>query len=136
MHNDFLNKNNPKQVFKVPDDYFAQLEGKVMASIENTAPAPKIIPLYKNKYVWMVAAACVSLFIGISFVYKTEKNNQLNNNIENYLEYNLSYSLNNEIINSLDDKDIEELEQNIDIKPSQLDHYVLSHIDIEYYLNE
>jgi hypothetical protein len=136
MHNDFLSKNNPKQVFKVPDDYFAQLENKVMASIENTTPAHKIIPLYKNKYVWMVAAACVSLFIGISFVYKTEKNNQLNNNIENYLEYNLSYSLNNEIINSLDDQDIEELEQNIDIKQSQIDHYVLSHIDIEYYLNE
>lgn len=137
MHNDFLSKNPKKQVFKIPNNYFAQLEDKVLARIEDTTPTPKITPLYKNKFIWMAAAACISLLIGISFVYKTEKSNQLNNdNIENYLEYNLSYSLNNEIINSLEDKDIKDLEENIEIKQSQIDHYVLSHIDIEYYLNE
>lgn len=137
MENKLLNNKSPKQVFKVPEDYFANLENRVLSAVENTTPTPKVIPLYKNKFVWMVAVACLALFVGISAVYKTEKNNQINNeNIETYLEYNQSYSLNNEIINSLNDEDIKDLEENIEIQQSQLDHYLLSHIDIEYYLNE
>lgn len=137
MENKLLSNNSPKQVFKVPEDYFANLENRVLSAVENTTPAPKVIPLYRNKFVWMVAVACLALFIGISTVYKTEKNNQINNeNIENYLEYDQSYSLNNDIINSLNEEDIKDLEENIEIQQSQLDHYVLSHIDIEYYLNE
>lgn len=137
MENKLLNNKSPKQVFKVPQDYFAHLENRVLSSVENTTPTPKVIPLYKNKFVWMVAVACLALFVGINAVYKTEKNNQINNeNIETYLEYNQSYSLNNEIINSLNEEDIKDLEENIEIQQSQLDHYLLSHIDIEYYLNE
>ncbi|WP_121965454.1 hypothetical protein [Myroides sp. N17-2] len=137
MENKLLNNKSPKQVFKVPEDYFANLENRVLSAVENTTPTPKVIPLYRNKFVWMVAVACLTLFVGISAVYKTEKNNQINNeNIETYLEYNQSYSLNNEIINSLNEEDIKDLEENIEIQQSQLDHYLLSHIDIEYYLNE
>ncbi|MCC9043116.1 hypothetical protein LNQ81_10565 [Myroides sp. M-43] len=137
MHNKYSNNNNPKHVFKIPEDYFANLESRVISAVENTTPTPKVIPLYKNKFVWMVAVACIALFVGISTVYKTEKSNRINNeNIETYLEYNQSYSLNNEIINSLNEEDLEDLEDNIEIQQSQLDHYLLSHIDIEYYLNE
>lgn len=137
MENKYLNNNDPKKVFKIPEDYFANLENRVLSAIENTPSTPKIVPLYKKKYVWVAVAASLSLLLGISILFKTENNNRVNNdNLENYLEYNLTYSQNNDIINALDDEDIKELEQNIEIKQSQLDHYVLSHIDIEYYLNE
>ncbi|MDM1398510.1 hypothetical protein QK342_10265 [Myroides odoratimimus] len=137
MDNKYLNTKDPKDTFKVPEDYFANLESRVLANIDSSiTPTPKIVPLYKNRYIWTTAAAAIALLFGIKFFFSPDSNSLNKDSIENYLEYNQSFSLNNDIINALDEEDFNDLKDNIEIKQSQIDHYVLSHIDIEYYLNE
>ncbi|MEK6511731.1 hypothetical protein [Myroides odoratimimus] len=137
MDNKYLNTKDPKGTFKVPEDYFANLEHRVLANIDSSiTPTPKVVPLYKSRYIWTTAAAAIALLFGITFFFTPGSNTLNKDSIESYLEYNQSFSLNNNIINALDEEDLNDLKDNIEIKQSQIDHYVLSHIDIEYYLNE
>lgn len=137
MDNKYLNTESNQRTFKVPEDYFANLESRVLANIDSSiTPIPKVVPLYKNRYIWTTAAAAIALLFGIKFFFTPNSNTLNKDSIESYLEYNQSFSLNNDIINALDEEDFNDLKDNIEIKQSQIDHYVLSHIDIEYYLNE
>ncbi len=131
-----LQNTDAKKVFKVPEDYFMNLEQRVFDKLENAPIEPKTIPLKRNKFFWIAAASIVAL-IAMTFVFKFENSTKIETeSLENYLEYNQSYSFSNDIINSLNDDDIQDIENTININQTQIDHYVLTHIDIEYYLNE
>lgn len=131
-----LQNTDAKKVFKVPEDYFKNLEQRVFDQLENAPIEQKIIPLKKNKFLWIAAASIISL-LALTFVFKIENSSKIENeSLENYLVYNQPYSLSNDIINALDEDDIQEIENTININQTQIDHYVLTQIDIEYYLNE
>lgn len=131
-----LQNTDAKKVFKVPEDYFKNLEQRVFDQLENAPIEPKTIPIKRNKFFWMAAASIVAL-LALTFVYKFENSTKIETeSLENYLEYNQSYSLSNDIINALDEEDLQEIENTININQTQIDHYVLTHIDIEYYLTE
>ncbi|MEC4117088.1 hypothetical protein [Myroides phaeus] len=131
-----LQNTDAKKVFKVPEDYFKNLEQRVFDQLENAPKESKVIPLKRNRFIWVAAASVVAL-LALTLTFKFEKSTKIEKeSLENYLEYNQSYSLSNDIINALDEDDIQEIENSININQTQIDHYVLSHIDIEYYLNE
>ncbi len=83
------NKTTPKEVFRIPDGYFEQLESKVMQRIhEYPAPgAPKCSPmcLTQHRYRVGIAAAVVAAFVTTTGWHKIQQDRGLEQTKHNAL---------------------------------------------------
>ncbi|WP_010252955.1 hypothetical protein [Myroides injenensis] len=126
-----------KSKFKTPDNYFNTFESRLMDRIELENSSVKKVKLHSKKpYYYSLVAASAALIIGLStFFINSQRNHISADALENYLEYNASITLSPEFINSFDEQDIKELENTINYNQAEINEYVLSDIDLEYYLN-
>lgn len=123
-----------KPSFKVPDNYFDELESKIFSQIENVEP--KVIQLKSHRKYWFsLAAAIVILAVSIP-IYQNWKidNTPLDNDIiENYLSYHPRIYT-EDIISLLDDSDITSLQKKQSIEAEAIENYILEDEAIEHYL--
>ncbi|MTG97123.1 MULTISPECIES: hypothetical protein [Myroides] len=128
---------NNKKLFKTPDNYFESFEGRLMQNIEQKNNSVSKPQKRIKRYYYSSIAATIALVIGLTFFYTSEKQETLKDEaISNYIEYNTTLTLSSDFINSFDEQDIQELEQSIELNQKEINDYVLTNIDIEYYLND
>lgn len=129
-----------KTGFKIPDNYFEQFDQNIfdrLNDMDNNIPRKGVLiklKTYKNLH--SIAAILLLLFaVGYLVKYNVQQNIS-NDTIENYFEYTPWYStLSNEVINSFNEEDFHELEENLQLNPKEVNDYILTNIDVEYYLN-
>ncbi|MEC4114983.1 hypothetical protein [Myroides pelagicus] len=124
-------------LFKTPESYFDSFDDRLMSKIEENNNSKKTpTKKYKLSY-YSGIAATIALVIGSSLYYKQHKNEKIQNEaIINYIEYNPAIALSPEFIEAFDEQDIKELEQSIPLNQQQINEYVLSSIDLEYYISD
>lgn len=131
----------PKTPFHVPsEDYFNDFQNRLMVKINSTQnhELPKVVKL-KNKrnYYPMAVAASLTLLLASGLWLYTNLNSSLSNDdLQEYIQYDTSLSLSTEFINSFDQEDLLELEKSIQINQSELNDYVLTNLELDYYLND
>lgn len=132
-----LPKHTQKEVFKVPDGYFENFESRLFTSLENspTEIAPKYRRLRYSR--WVSIAATVTILLGIAVFYtsKDQYANLNNETIESYLQ-GQSVFVSTNMESYLEEQDVVELEKTISWDAVELDEYLLTSTDIEYYINE
>ena len=133
------NKNKIKPGFKVPENYFEQLEAKMMEQIQ-VKNETKIVSIFYRKQLWMSAIAAVFLLAIAIPVYfnMANKNNLDATTIEMYLSQQQGINI-TELSKHLTDEDIVELEQNLSLSEKNSDateEYLLETENLDYYINE
>ncbi|WP_158962982.1 hypothetical protein [Myroides fluvii] len=125
--------------FNVPEGYFDTIEQRLFERLDGNVQLR-----HKNKRIRQLTpikmlvtlAAAVALIMGIGLLVKQQNTPSLSNEtLEHYLEYNSSYTLSNEFIQAFDEKDLQEMEQAIQVNQQELNEYVQTNIDLDYYLN-
>jgi hypothetical protein len=109
--------------FRAPDDYFASLANRINVP----ESAPKVVPLYRKKPIWMgIAASFVTLMgLGIFFSQNARTNAAPNaEDIQSYLVYNTNVTA-YDIGQHLDEKDIQSIENDIAISNESIESYLL-----------
>lgn len=134
-----INKNKIKSGFKVPENYFEQLEAKMMEQIQ-VKNETKIVSIFYRKQLWISAIAAVFLLVIAIPVYfnMANKNNLDATTIEMYLSQQQGINI-TELSKHLTDEDIVELEQNLSLSEKNSDateEYLLETENLDYYINE
>lgn len=129
-----------KDGFSVPKGYFDTVEQRLFERLNGNVQLrqtdKRIRQLTPFKKLIAVAAV-ITLLLGIGLVVKQQKATTLSHEtIENYLEYNSSYTLSNEFIQAFDEQDLQEMEQAIQVNQKEINEYVQTNIDLDYYLND
>lgn len=134
MENFNLNKT-PKvnNGFKVPDQYFEQLEHKIIH--QTVAKDKKIRLLTNNKQFWFSSIAAAILISLALPIYNNMAKDQLldKESLENYLT-NEYYTY--DIIESIPIESINNLENEISLNDDLIEDYLINTSNIDYYLNE
>ncbi|GGB65786.1 hypothetical protein GCM10007424_02140 [Flavobacterium suaedae] len=134
--------DNEKKVtsgFKAPEGYFDNFTDKVMKQLPEKET--KVVPLYKSVQKWYggVAAILVILFgVGLFFKLNTSGDEIVQpdaSTIENYLVYQSDIT-NEDLYQSLNESDIEILEENIQISNEAIENYIAYENEYEYYIND
>jgi spermidine/putrescine-binding protein len=133
------NKNKIKPGFKVPENYFEQLEAKMMEQIQ-VKNETKIVSIFYRKQLWMSAIAAVFLLAIAIPVYfnMANKNNLDTTTIEMYLSQQQGINI-TELSKHLTDEDIVALEKNLSLSEKNSDateEYLLETENLDYYINE
>lgn len=129
-------KHKRKDGFEVPEGYFESFDARFFKRLDGNVKHPKRIVQFTLKKKIISIAAAAALFIGLGLFFKTQTTSSLSNEaLENYFEYNPSYTLSNEFIQTLDESDLQELEQTIHVNQKDINEYVQTNIDLDYYLN-
>lgn len=132
-----LPKRTQKEVFKVPDGYFENFESRLFSTLESK---PKeVVPKYRKLHYsrWVSIAATVTILLGVAVFYtsKDQYANLNNETIESYLQ-GQSVFVSTNMESYLEEEDFAELEKTISWDTIELDEYLLTSTDIEYYINE
>lgn len=123
-----------KSGFKVPENYFDELESNILSQIDNEEP--KVIQLKSYRKYWFSAvAAVVILAISIPSYqnWKIENDSLDHDSIENYLSYHQRVTT-EDIISLLDDSDIISLQKNQSLESESIENYLLENKVLEHYL--
>lgn len=133
------NKNKIKPGFKVPENYFEQLEAKMMEQIQ-VKNETKIVSIFYRKQLWMSAIAAVFLLAIAIPVYfnMANKNNLDTTTIEMYLSQQQGINI-TELSKHLTDEDIVALEKNLSLNesnPDAVEDYLSESENLDYYINE
>ncbi|MDR2221337.1 MAG: hypothetical protein LBE34_01230 [Flavobacteriaceae bacterium] len=130
-------KNSKRiKAFKIPEGYFEELDIALQKKISPPKSTPTIRKINQKWYYGAVAAIALLLSLPLLNRNNTVENSTLTKeDIESYLEYNSTYGVTSDIINTLDKEDFKEMETSIPLKDKDVDEYVLSHIDLEYYFD-
>ena len=128
-----------KDGFNVPEGYFDTVEQRLFERVSGNVQLHQtdkrirqLTPFRK----FIAVAAAVTLLLGIGLLVNKQRTSSLSNEtIENYLEYNSSYTLSNEFIQAFDEQDLQEMEQAIQVNQKEINEYVQTNIDLDYYLN-
>ncbi|UPQ79106.1 hypothetical protein M0M57_15980 [Flavobacterium azooxidireducens] len=123
-----------KPGFKVPENYFDELESKILSQIDNEEP--KVIQLKSYRKYWFSAvAAVVILAISIPTYqnWKIENDSLDHDSIESYLSYHQRVTT-EDIISLLDDSDITSLQKNQSLESESIENYLLENKVLEHYL--
>lgn len=128
--------DNRKDGFKLPKGYLESFDQRLFERIkEKENQKPSRIISFTPRY-FIAIAATLTLLVGLGLFIKTQLTSSISNEaLETYLEYNPSYTLSNEFIQAFDEGDIKELEQAIQINQHEINEYVQTNIDLDYYLN-
>ncbi|MHC5201396.1 hypothetical protein ACYSNV_04145 [Myroides sp. LJL119] len=135
------NPFNSKNPFNIPpEDYFEDFQKRLMVKINSpqNKETPTIVKL-KNKrnYYYYGVAASLTLLLALGLIFGINHQSSLSNeDLQEYIQYDTSLSLSTEFINSFDQEDLIELEKSIQINQNELNNYVLTNIELEYYLND
>jgi hypothetical protein len=122
--------------FKTPDNYFNDFSTKVLNQINEGEV--KVIPIYKRKKVLAMLAAAV-VFIALMIPVVNNYNNTSKDLDANTLETYLAYQSNlnqYDLINQLDTKDIESLNNNVALEKETLEDILSSNPNIESLISE
>lgn len=130
--------NNRKDGFKIPEGYLESFDSRFFEQVKRRDKqivlSKKIFQLTPKKTI--AIAASIALLLGLGIFIKAQLTPSISNEaLETYLEYNSSYTLSNEFIQAFDESDIKELEQTIQINQNEVNEYVQTNIDLDYYLN-
>jgi hypothetical protein len=136
---ELMNKNKIKSGFKVPENYFEQLEAKMMEQIQ-VKNETKIVSIFYRKQLWISAIAAVFLLaIAIPVYFNVANKNNLDaTTIEMYLSQQQGINI-TELSKHLTDEDIVALEQNLSLSeknPDATEEYLLETENLDYYINE
>lgn len=125
-----------QKTFKIPQSYFEEFEVSLFQKIK-TFPSTKPSSISTHSWFTLISvAASIALFIGFLLHYKSDAYSKLNSeSIENYLQSE-TLSVSNEIENYLDEQDLIEIEKTIPINQNEMDDYLLTNVDVEFYLSE
>ena len=135
MEHSNFEDHKKKDVFKVPDGYFEDFNARLLKRIETESPQPKVRSI-KPLFLYLSAAAAIIIAIGIPFIAQNNSTNSISKEeLETYLMYNNSFGMNTDIQNELNSEDYIELESEIKLNDKEVKDYLLSHIEVEYYLN-
>lgn len=129
-----LEDRKNKEVFKIPEQYFENFESRLMQRI-NEEPSQSKTRKLNPIYIYFAAA---SLVIGlcIPYLFNSSSTSAISNeDLESYLEYNITYSVKSDILNELNEEDLSDLEKDFKLNDKDLNEYLLSQTDVEYYLN-
>jgi hypothetical protein len=135
----FKLENEPKikAGFKAPEHYFDTFSAKVLQQIEKEKEV-KVIPFYKRSKVISLAAAAVivlALMIPIVNNYNATSNDLDEATLETYLSY--QSNLNQyDLIQKLDNKDLQKLNENIALEDETLEDILSSNPNIENLISE
>ncbi|MFC0780087.1 hypothetical protein [Flavobacterium sp. HJSW_4] len=134
----FKLENEPKikSGFKAPDNYFDDFSGKVLQQLNEKEV--KVIPFYKRKKTFTLAAAAVIVFallIPIVNNYKANSNELDEATLENYLSYHSNISQ-YDLIQTLDDSDIEKLGNDVTLEDETLEDILAASPNIEHLISE
>ncbi|MBP1223882.1 hypothetical protein [Flavobacterium sp. 1355] len=122
--------------FKTPENYFNDFSTKVLNQINEGEV--KVIPIYKRKKVLAMLAAAV-VFIALMIPVVNNYNNTSKDLDANTLETYLAYQSNlnqYDLINQLDTKDIESLNNNVALEQETLEDILSSNPNIENLISE
>lgn len=122
--------------FKTPDNYFNDFSAKVLNQINEGEV--KVIPIYRRKKVLAMVAAAV-VFIGLMIPVVNNYQNTSKDLDANTLETYLTYQSNlnqYDLINQLDTKDIESLNNNVALEQETLEDILSSNPNIENLISE
>ena len=132
-------QDNRKDGFKIPEGYLESFDQRLLERVKGKQiRQPKARRILRLTPISCTAiAAGIALLVGLGFLVQGQLNASLSEeSLENYLEYHpSSYTLSTEFIQAFDETDIKELEQGIKINQKELNEYVQTNIDLEYYLN-
>lgn len=132
-------KHNRKDGFNVPEGYFDTVEQRLFERLDGNVQLHQKdtrIRQFKPMKMLVTLAAAVALLVGIGLLVKQQSTSTLSHEtLENYFEYNSPYTLSNEFIQAFDEKDLQEMEQAIQVNQKELNEYVQTNIDLDYYLN-
>lgn len=132
-------KHNRKDGFNVPEGYFDTVEQRLFERLDGNVQLHQKdtrIRQFRPIKMLVTLAAAVALLVGIGLLVKQQSTSTLSHEtLENYFEYNSPYTLSNEFIQAFDEKDLQEMEQAIQVNQKELNEYVQTNIDLDYYLN-
>ncbi|RAR48594.1 hypothetical protein [Flavobacterium lacus] len=123
-----------KTGFKVPENYFDELESKILSQIDNEEP--KVIQLKSYRKYWFSAVAAVVILAVSIPLYQNWKINSTpldNESIEQYLSYQTNVYT-EDIISHLDDSDVISLQKKQSLESETIEKYLLESELIEQYL--
>lgn len=128
-----------KDGFKTPEGYFDTFESRLFERLvqcgEQPKPKTKIFRFTPAKQYISIAAAVV-LLLGLGAILKVKSTSSISTEaLEQYLEYDPAYTWSNDLIQSFDESDIKELEYQINVNQKEINDYVQTNIDLDYYLN-
>ena len=131
----FTLDNQPKiePGFTVPENYFATLSEKINDKLPKEAP--KVIPLYKKKKVWMYSVAAIAV-VSLSVLLVQQFNTKPSLDSEflaNYISQNTTVSQ-DDIIELLEQEDIEKLKVDYNIEEDLIEETLINSSDLEHYL--
>lgn len=118
--------NDPKidTGFKVPDDYFAKFEAKIMNQLPEKEA--RVIPLFQTRKFWLSAVAAIFVLgVFTTFYISFSKTDELVT--EEYLAYETSITT-EDIIENLSDEDITAIEESLDLYDFDTKAYANDHL--------
>lgn len=132
-------QHNRKDGFNVPEGYFDTVEQRLFERLDGNVQLHQKdtrIRQFRPMKMLVTLAAAIALLVGIGLLVKQQSTSTLSHEtLENYFEYNSPYTLSNEFIQAFDEKDLQEMEQAIQVNQKELNEYVQTNIDLDYYLN-
>ncbi|RZK10887.1 MAG: hypothetical protein EOO46_08895 [Flavobacterium sp.] len=122
--------------FKAPDNYFEDLEKRIMEQLP--AQEPKVIPLFARRKTWMMSAVAI-LVLALSIpVYNNFYNTSEEidaASMENYLAYQSNISQ-YDLINLLDSEDIQSLDVDLALEDNTIEDILTNNNNLENYIYE
>lgn len=138
-----MTNNQPHPVrkdgFKTPEGYFDTLDTRLFDRItqreEHPKPKAKVFRFTPVRQYASIAAA-VTLFVGLGLFLKIKTTSTISTEaLELYLAYDPAYTWSNDLIQTFNESDINELEHQINVNQNEINDYVQTNIDLDYYLN-
>lgn len=129
------NETKIESGFKAPDNYFDTFSARVMQQLPKEEP--KVISIFQKRKTWMYAAAAI-LIVGLSVpVYNNyfQASTEIDNvTIENYITYQSTVT-GSDIVNLLDEKDIQNMNIDLNIEDIAIENELISNKNLEQYLS-
>lgn len=126
-----------KDGFKTPEGYFETLDTRLFERLAKQKRQSRgtIFRLSKTKRYLSLAAAIV-LLLGVGLLLRSQSTSAISTEaLELYLAYDPAYTWSSELIQSFDENDIKDLEHQINVNQKEINDYVQTSIDLDYYLN-
>ncbi|WP_410879437.1 hypothetical protein [Myroides sp. DW712] len=126
-----------KDGFKIPEGYFETLDTRLFERLDkqNKQSRGTIFRLSQAKG-YLTLAAAVVLLLGVGLVIRSQSTPAISTEaLELHLAYDPAYTWSSELIQSFDENDIKDLEYQINVNQKEINDYVQTNIDLDYYLN-
>ncbi|OWP75999.1 hypothetical protein, partial [Flavobacterium oreochromis] len=114
--------------YKVPDDYFLNLEDRIMLEINQKKEVSNIFSLRKKRNIWFYGVAATILISLFTWIYFNQINNYTVNSTQEYLAYADDVTT-EDLADYLTTEDLTDLEKEI----TPIDHQTV--IYLNEYLN-